>query len=49
MDADLPPFSTQKKKLDETGDVEGRMYPCPRDAVTYVSIATVSSWDNGYT
>jgi hypothetical protein len=44
-----PSFFFTKKKLEETGDAEGRMYPCPRDSVTYVSIATVSSWDNGYT
>jgi hypothetical protein len=29
--------------------MEGRMYPCPRASVTYVSIANVSSWDKGYT
>jgi hypothetical protein len=40
-----PSLFFTKNKLEEMGDVEGR----PRDSVTYVSIATVSSWDNGYT
>jgi hypothetical protein len=44
----LPSFFFTKKKLEEPGDVEGRMYPCPSDSATYVSIATVSSWNNGY-
>jgi hypothetical protein len=43
-----PPSFLFTKKLEEAGEVEGRMYPCPRDSVTYVSIATVSSCDRGY-
>jgi hypothetical protein len=41
--------SFTKKKLEEAGDVEDRMYHCLSDSETYISIATVSSCDRIYT